>query len=172
MNNRSWQVLCWNIRGLNDSNKWEAVQNKIEESGCSVFCLQETKIQNCDNAFIRKLAPRRFDRFDFIPSVGASGGILLVWNSTVFTGSIVDKQRFGITASFTSNQNGQTWKLTSVYGPCIEPARSEFITWLRGHQIQEDENWLFMGDFNFYRSLENRNKPGGTSMTLSCLMTP
>jgi hypothetical protein len=27
-------------------------------------------------AFIRKFAPRRFDHFDYIPSVGASGGSL------------------------------------------------------------------------------------------------
>ena len=90
MNNRSWQFLCWNIRGLNDSNKWDAVRNKVEESACAVFCLQETKRQDCDSAFVRNLAPRCFDIFDFIPSIGASGGILLVWNSSVFSGTILD----------------------------------------------------------------------------------
>jgi endonuclease/exonuclease/phosphatase family metal-dependent hydrolase len=28
-------------------------------------------------------------------------------------------------------------------------------------QIPDDENWLFVGDFNFYRSLQNRNRDGG-----------
>jgi hypothetical protein len=28
-------------------------------------------------------------------------------------------------------------------------------------QIQDEDNWLFMGDFNFYRSLDNRNKSRG-----------
>lgn len=51
--------------------------------------------------------------------------------------------------------------MTAVYGPCLELARTEFITWFKSHNIQEEENWLFLGDFNFYRSLENRNKPGG-----------
>jgi hypothetical protein len=32
---------------------------------------------------------------------------------------------------------------------------------MRSHVIDDDENWLFLGDFNFYRSLEDRNKPGG-----------
>lgn len=73
MNNRSWQILCWNIRGLNDSNKWDAVTNKVEESACTVFCLQETKKQDFDSGFIRNFAPRHFDKFDFVPSVGASG---------------------------------------------------------------------------------------------------
>jgi hypothetical protein len=155
---RSWQILCWNIRGLNNSNKWDAVKNKVEESACAVFCLQETKRHDFDSGFIRNFAPRRFDKYDFVPSVGASGGILLAWNSSVFDGNVVDKQRFGITVHFTSTQTSQSWKLTSVYGPCTEPARSDFGL---GDVIEEEDNWLFMGDFNFYRSLNKRNRPGG-----------
>jgi exonuclease III len=45
MNNRNWNILCWNIRGLNAVEKYDVVRNKIEESGCSVICLQETKLQ-------------------------------------------------------------------------------------------------------------------------------
>ena len=93
--------------------------------------------------------------------MGASGGILIIWNSSIFMGEVIDKQQFGITVRFTSMHNGDSWKLTNVYGPCVEPERSAFISWLRGHNISDDENWMFLGDFNFYRSLENRNKPGG-----------
>jgi endonuclease/exonuclease/phosphatase family metal-dependent hydrolase len=28
-------------------------------------------------------------------------------------------------------------------------------------QVDDEVNWMFIGDFNFYRSLENRNKEGG-----------
>lgn len=93
--------------------------------------------------------------------MGASGVILLVWNTSIFMSLIIDKQHFGITASFTATQNSGSWKLTAVYGPCIEPAQSEFLNWFRNHHIEDDENWPFLGDFNFYRSLENRNRPGG-----------
>jgi hypothetical protein len=44
MNNRNWNILCRNIRGLNAVEKHDAVRNKIEDSGCSVICLQETKM--------------------------------------------------------------------------------------------------------------------------------
>jgi hypothetical protein len=27
--------------------------------------------------------------------------------------------------------------------------------------MDDEENWIFLGDFNFYHSLSNRNKPGG-----------
>jgi hypothetical protein len=62
---------------------------------------------------------------------------------------------------FTSAQNMDIWRLTTVYGPCTEPARFEFINWFKNHQISDEDNWLFWGDFNFYRSLQNRNKLGG-----------
>jgi exonuclease III len=77
MDNRAWNVLCWNIRGLNDKDKWDPIRNKIEESNANIFCLQETKKESIDLHFIRKFAPKRFHRFDFSPSSGASGGILV-----------------------------------------------------------------------------------------------
>jgi hypothetical protein len=58
---------------MNASSKWDAVRDKIEESACSVICLQETKKDHFDMAFIRKFAPRRFDKFDFVPSSGPQG---------------------------------------------------------------------------------------------------
>ena len=48
-----------------------------------------------------------------------------------------------------------------MYGPCSEPARSTFVSWLRNLDIQDGINWILLGDFNFYRSLENRNRSGG-----------
>jgi len=77
MNNRNWNILCWNIRGLNASYKHDAVRNKIDQSGCSIICLQETKIQSFDLPLIRKFAPKCFDKFDYVASHGASGASFL-----------------------------------------------------------------------------------------------
>ena len=74
---RSWKVFSWNVRGINAEWKWDVVRNKILQSSCDIFCLQETKRDNFDINFLRKLSPNCFDCFDFLPSVGASGGILV-----------------------------------------------------------------------------------------------
>ena len=37
----------------------------------------------------------------------------------------------------------------------------DFSSWLFNLNIPSNENWLILGDFNFIRSLTNRNKPGG-----------
>ena len=140
MASRSWNILCWNIRDINAQNKCDAVRNKIEESSCSVICLQETKRESFDISFIRNFAPRRFDHFDYIPSIGASGGLLILWASSVFHGSIIDKRQFGMTASFTSVHNGEKWLLSKIYGPCIEPACSDFINWFRSCDVNDEVN--------------------------------
>jgi exonuclease III len=85
-----WKVLCWNIRGLNSDDKQRAVYNKIIESGCAVACFQETKKETFDRHFLRNCYPKQFDCSAFSPSVGASGGILVVWKSSVFEGVLVD----------------------------------------------------------------------------------
>ena len=58
-NFRDWKVLRWNVCGLNSENRQHAVRQKIDESGCSVICLQETECEMMDQRFIRKFCPRR-----------------------------------------------------------------------------------------------------------------
>jgi exonuclease III len=97
-----WLVLDWNVRGLNDKDKRLAVYNKIDESNCSVICLQETKCENFDHSFIRSFCPKRFDQFVFSPSVGASGGIIVLWNSSIFDGTLLEIHRSAVRVLFTS----------------------------------------------------------------------
>jgi len=140
--NRSWNILCWNVRGINAAEKWPSIRSKIDESRCEIFCFQETKKESFDPSFIRNFAPKRFDKFIFAPSV-------------------IEIKPFAISVSFSSRLDLNIWNLTTVYGPCLEPARSTFVSWLRNLDIQDNDNWILIGDFNFYRSLENRNRASG-----------
>jgi hypothetical protein len=73
----------------------------------------------------------------------------------------VKKEKYCLTVDFLSLHNGDRWTLTNIYGPCVEPDRSIFIDWFRNCDVNDSINWLFLGDFNFYRSLENRNRTRG-----------
>jgi exonuclease III len=156
----NWVVLDWNVRGLNDKDKRLAVYNKIEESNCAVICLQETKCETFDHSFIRSFCPKRFDRFVFSPSIGAYGGLIVLWNSSIFTGTVLEIHRSTIRMHFSSTSNNQSWQLVNVYGPCKGLERDIFVQWLHDLDISLHENWLLLGDFNFIRSVDNRNKPG------------
>lgn len=124
---RDWKVLCWNVSGLNSEERQISVRAKIEESQCSVICLQETKCEFFDQRAIRKFCPRRFDNFVYSSFVGASGGILVLWCSSVFSGTLVDMKPHGIIVTFTSVHNANEWTLVNVYDPCQGPPRDDFV---------------------------------------------
>ena len=104
---RNWNVLCWNVRVLNSDARQRDIRAKIEESHCSIICLQESKCEKLDIRKIRSFCPRRFDQFAFSPSVGASGGILVIWNPSAFERELVESQRFSIVVSFKSVHNSE-----------------------------------------------------------------
>jgi exonuclease III len=158
---RSWNILNWNIRGINSEDKCTAVKEKIDESACAIFCIQETKRDHFDHSFLKKLAPKRFNKYAFSPSNGNSGGILMGWNSSIFNGEVTEINKFSISVNFSSTHNGHNWTLTTVYGPCQGPERDEFVHWLNNMHIDDEAKWMLVGDFNFYRSLSDRNKSGG-----------
>ena len=84
-----------------------------------------------------------------------------MWNTAMFAGKLVQSASFGTVMEFTSTHNSQTWTLVTVYGPRQNPARYNFVNWLHDLIIPDDANWLLLGDFNFMRTMDNRNKLGG-----------
>jgi hypothetical protein len=73
----------------------------------------------------------------------------------------MEVKKYGIVVNFTSSHNNANWSLVSVYGPCQGVERDNFVSWLYNMQIPTKENRLLVGDFNFIRSQDDRNKPGG-----------
>lgn len=159
--NKRWNVLCWNVRGINSDDKQLAIRNAIDSTGCSIICLQETKRSVFDAAFVKLFCPKKFDKFAYIPSVGNSGGLITVWNSYVFRGDVVFSESFALEVNFTSTQTASKWTLVNIYGPCTGPNRAIFTSWLLDLDIPNGEDWLLIGDFNYIRAPDNRNKAGG-----------
>ena len=99
--------------------------------------------------------------FEFVPSVGNSGGLITVWMSSVFTGVPICFESFALGVRLTSTQSNDSWTLVNIYGPCVDPNRMIFTTWLFDLDIPNSEDWLILGDFNFIRAPDNRNRGGG-----------
>lgn len=161
---RAWNVLCWNVRGINAPSKHDAVRARILEGDCSVVCLQETKKVHFDLAFVKQLAPRRLDHFSFVPasgSLGKSGGLITIWDGALFTGTVIDLLPFALHVLLQSNLSAVCFHIVNIYGPCTSSTRPEFLDWLCSLDIGDEDDLVFLGDFNLYRSLENRNRPGG-----------
>lgn len=61
------------------------------------------------------------------------------------------------------------WNLINVYGPCTNEGRVELTDWFKSVDIDLDEDWIILGDFNMYRYPKNRNRPGANLATMSLL---
>lgn len=158
--NRAINTLVWKIRGINSQAKWDALRDKISESAASIVCLQETKREVFDAAYLRKFCARNLNHFAFSPSVGASGGLLTIWNSNLYRGTLVHHNSFSITVKLDCNLSRKSFHLTNIYGPSNSVDKGAFIFWLYNLDTTPFDDWILAGDFNFIRCLENRNRPG------------
>ena len=95
-----------------------ALSDVIQSSGCAIIYLEETKMPTFDATTLKSLCPKRFDRYAYIPSIGASGGLLTIWNSALFTSTVTFEEQFALGINFTSTQNAHNWTLVNIYGPC------------------------------------------------------
>lgn len=110
---------------------------------------------------MKSICPHGFDQFAESPSSGASGGLLTAWRSDVFCGTLLEVKPYTIVMQFTSVHNNEQWFLVNVYGPCQGELHDEFVSWIYNLDIDPDQMWMLMGDFNFILSIDNRNLPGG-----------
>jgi len=76
------KLVSWNIRGLGGLEKRKEVRSLVKEKRSWIVCLQETKLQRCEVEVCKSMWDDQTVVFSFLPSVGASGGLLTLWDST------------------------------------------------------------------------------------------
>ncbi len=121
-----FQVLSWNVRGLNDLGKRGLVKSVIASYKGSVVCIQETKLHLILRSFLRSFAGPRFDKCHFIRSDGASDGIVTCSNSRDFICLEVVVRIFSLTLRLKHFSTGLTFYITNVYGPPTWEEKEDF----------------------------------------------
>jgi exonuclease III len=106
-NNRETVIFCHNIRGINSDGKHNSIRNKIQETVCDIICIQETKRESFNVSYLKKICPKAFDCFSFTPSIGASGGTIIIWKGNKLHGEVILENVYAQTVQFTSKLNGQ-----------------------------------------------------------------
>ena len=113
------ELVCWNVRGLNNPAKRKAVREFISSVKCNIVCLQETKLQVLTQFKLRSFLTANLYNHAASPSDGASGGILVAWDSTMVTGQPVSTHKYHVTVSFSSTTTNVSIVITSMYAPCM-----------------------------------------------------
>ena len=139
----------WKCRGAGKNGMSTCISNIIFYHFQDFICLQETKRDSFDASFVKKFCPKKFDMFEFVPSVGNLGGLITIWMSSVFTATPIFSVTFVLGVRLTSTQSNDSWTLVNIYGPCVDPTWTIFTNWLFDLDIPNCEDWLILGDFNF-----------------------
>lgn len=70
-------ILSWNMRGLNSPARQDSVHSLVEKNRVDIVCIQETKMAQISLQTILYMLGSDFDNFINLPSVGASGALLI-----------------------------------------------------------------------------------------------
>lgn len=158
MTSKNCNLLCWNVRGLNDGVKRASVKNQIIAIGATIVCLQETNI----NAWTRSLLMETVgtdlaSNTVSLPSLGASGGILIAASDCFFNLSQPHTTTHTISATVTMLAERKTWTITGVYGPQSNADKLVFLQEITDLRQASLPAWLLLRDFNLILNAQDKN---------------
>ncbi|KAH7864902.1 hypothetical protein Vadar_031844 [Vaccinium darrowii] len=78
------KIISWNIRGLGSSVKKRFLSKLIKEREPDIVMIQETKLETIERKTAQKLWGSTEVGFTESGAIGASGGILILWNKELF----------------------------------------------------------------------------------------
>jgi exonuclease III len=117
------KIISWNIRGLGRIYKRKEVWKLVGEKNPLIVCLQETKLQVCDDFLCSSLWGSSSFGFSFRPSSGASGGLLTMWDTTeVEVWSSISRD-YVLWCHGRFVKTGEEFLVTNVYAPCDKGAK-------------------------------------------------
>jgi exonuclease III len=89
-----------------------------------------------------------FRDFLVVPSVGASGGLLIAWNEDIVHLDLIASNQYFILASCQSKITGESWYLGNVYGPQGTADKLAFLADLKAAVEHLTLPLALLGDFN------------------------
>ncbi|KAK2430958.1 DNA-(apurinic or apyrimidinic site) endonuclease [Trifolium repens] len=151
------KVVSWNVRGLGRVYKRKEVRSLVREKQPLIVCLQETKLQVCDDSLCTSLWGSASFGFSFRPSVGASGGLLTIWDTTEVEvwSSLSRGHVLWCHGRFTTT--GEEFMVANVYAPC-DPGAKQGLWDSLSLRLQSliGMRVCVCGDFNAVRGIEER----------------
>lgn len=157
-------IVSWNVRGLGRPSKRFLIKDFLNLHFADVCCLQESKLEAISPIIWREIGGGRLDQFEFLPARGSAGGIIVSgggiivgWNSVLFTGKLERMNTFSLTIEFVSKKDNFIWRCTTVYGPNARSLKVAFWEELRECASATNVPWIVCGDFNAIFSLEDKS---------------
>jgi exonuclease III len=151
-----FEILCWNVRGLNDPAKRDAVREFIASLRVSILCLQETTLDVIDDFVVMQCLGPSFDGYVYLPAVETWGGILLAWSKSIVDIESVSYDDYVVTGEVIPRDNNRWW-ITTVYRPQTNEDKLSFLRELAERSSLCPGSGLLLGDFNMIMNAEEKN---------------
>nr|GEW41474.1 RNA-directed DNA polymerase, eukaryota [Tanacetum cinerariifolium] len=153
---RVGQSMGYDMDGLGHKTKKEWVRELNLQHKVNFLALQETKMDRITHMDVKFIWGNSNYQFVSSDSVGNSGGILCIWEATVFKKAYVTVSDNFIAIYGTWISNSSKVLIVVVYAPqslALKRALWEYISSLISRWDGES---IVMGDFNDVRSIEER----------------
>ncbi|KAJ9536236.1 hypothetical protein OSB04_un000585 [Centaurea solstitialis] len=142
-------MACWNIRGLNASDKQSEVISFIKGHFISIVCLVETHLSATS---LGSVVSRVFSRWSWVSNQAVSTygtRILLAWDVSLMDVSVVEMHEQFLNCSVHIRGCNRPIQCTFAYGANTATQRRLLWSGMRKFKVcMGDQPWIVMGDFN------------------------
>ncbi|GJV79897.1 RNA-directed DNA polymerase, eukaryota [Tanacetum coccineum] len=149
--------ISLNCNGLGCILKRDWIKDLVSKNRPSFVGIQETKIDSISQALIRYLCPDGNVAFASSGSVGASGGILTLWDTNTFSlKSEIVGRNFVVVVGTWAGMQGKVG-IMNVYAPQDRHLKEALWSSIESILGSVNITWIVFGDFNVVRSQEDRS---------------
>ena len=143
--------ISLNVQGLGNQAKITWVRDLCSKHKANFLALQETKKETIDVFLVRRMWGNSKFQFSCSESVGASGGILCVWDPELFVKKQAAISDYFVILEGTWTPSKINLMIVTVYAP--QDLAEKRSLW--GYLAEKITNWsgevVVMGDFNEVR---------------------
>ncbi|GAU49521.1 hypothetical protein TSUD_407540 [Trifolium subterraneum] len=117
------KIISWNVRGLCGLEKRKEVLKLVGDLNPLILCLQVTKLQTCEDFLCSTLWGNPPHTFSYRPSVGASGGLLTIWDSSEVEVWSTESRDHVLWCHGRFTKSREDFSVANVYAPCDDGAK-------------------------------------------------
>lgn len=156
------KIVSWNVRGFGNCSTWAIVKDVIRTFNTDILLIQESKLNSIQDSIIKEVWGRGSVEWCSCNAVGSPWGVLIIWNSRLFTVREQCVVAFSLSVVLVDIASDVRWLVTSVHGPTDRRLRDSFWGELDSFQSNWSGPWCLGGDWNVVRFPSE--KLGGRTM--------
>ncbi|GKV46285.1 hypothetical protein SLEP1_g53277 [Rubroshorea leprosula] len=160
------EVLSFNVRGLGSMAKRRELGKLVRVEKPNLLFLQETKLEGVEEGLCKKLWYSDDFDWNMKSSVGASGGLICVWDKSSFVklGEFTGDGYLGIKGQWGVKK--EVCFFVNIYAPNERKKKAVLWDELRQRIVEEGGWWMLAGDFNAVRCMDKRRGKIGESVDM------